>query len=160
MLRSWKIQHWGRGYSCCSLPNQPLPCGSVGGSDQRGFIASLELNNKNNNLYTCRFLVLHSIYSLAHRAGGSKIEVARPAAKMLSYKLFMRRLCPLGTFFLTFFTFGCNTECSNFRINCKCNQPQANCKLAEDAVWTHVAPRRAQICAGAADVHKPIPFWF
>ena len=64
--------------------------------------------------------------------------------KMLPHKLFMRCSCPHGAF-LHLFTFGCNTECSNFRINCKCNRPQANCKLAEDAVWTHVAPRRADL---------------
>ena len=71
------------------------------------------------------------------RAGGSKKEAARPAAKMLTIN-YSWGIRVISVLFFTFFTFACNTECSNFHINCKCNQPQANCKLAENAVWTHM----------------------
>ena len=43
------------------------------------------------------------------RAGGSEMEVVRPAAQNVIYKLFMRRSCFPALFF-TFFAFGCNTE--------------------------------------------------
>ena len=86
------------------------------------------------------------------RAGGSKMEVARPAVKMLPYKLFMRR----SFFPALFFAFFAFAEYSNFCINCKCNRPQ----LQAGRRCHTVAPRRAQICTDAADVHKPIPFLF
>ena len=76
------------------------------------------------------------------------MEVVRPAAKMLPYKLFIRCSCFSGAFF-TFFAFSCNTEYSNFCINCKCNRPQ----LQTGRRCRTVAPRHVQICADAADVH-------
>ena len=51
------------------------------------------------HVYVCCTRVLHVCMS---RAGGSKMEVARPAAKMLPYKLFMRRSCFPGAFFRIF----------------------------------------------------------
>ena len=48
--------------------------------------------------------LLLNLHSLAtqFRAGGSKMEVARPAAKMVPYKLFMRHSCFPGAFFSHF----------------------------------------------------------
>ena len=71
-------------------------------------------------------------FGMRFRAGGSKIKVARPCQQpkccLINYSWGIR---VIRHFLLHFKTFGCNTECSNFRINCKCNRPQASCKLAE-----------------------------
>ena len=75
-------------------------------------------------------------------------------ASLIVYEVFM----PFRHFFYISLLLAVNTECSNFRINCKCNQSQLQagrkCHLNTRAPW------RAQICADAADIHRPIRFLF
>ena len=70
------------------------------------------------------------------RAGGSKVEVARPA---LPHKLFMMMHSCHFSAFLHFLPLAVTyTECSNFRINVT----DPNCKLAEDAMRWHLDVHR------------------
>ena len=96
-----------------------------------------------------------ALHAPAYRAGGSKIEVAKPAdKKMLSYKLFMRHSCPLGALFYIYLPLAVTLNAVIF-VNTTDPRPIASWqKMSSEHTW-HLDVDRF----GAADVHKSQPIY-